>query len=125
MGVWAYEVVGMSACGCIAPRWTYRPFRPSAPSPFRPFALRRFALSPLHATPPRWSLALPAAASRLMRQYLRQKLSRSIGTRILEEDLFWLILYDLAPVHEDHPVGDSLGEAHLMGDYKHSHSGLS
>jgi hypothetical protein len=123
MGVWAYEVVGMSACGRLD--GPTGPFAQALPRRFAHSPFRRFALSPLHATPPRWSLALPAAASRLMRQYLRQKLSRSIGTRILEEDLFWLILYDLAPVHEDHPVGDSLGEAHLMGDYKHSHSGLS
>ena len=52
-----------------------------------------------------------------VRQYLRQKLSRTIGSRIFEERLFRLILHYFTAIHEDHPIGDSLGEAHLVSDH--------
>lgn len=53
----------------------------------------------------------------LMRQYLRQKLSRTIGGRIFEERLFRLVLHYFTAIHEDHPIGDSPSEAHLVSDH--------
>ena len=42
--------------------------------------------------------------------------------RIAEELLRRRHLDDLAPVHEDHPVGDAAGEAHLVRDAEHGHA---
>src|SRR6478672_8181659 len=41
----------------------------------------------------------------LVRQNLRQKLLRAVAARLAEEIGLLRVLDDLAPVHEDHPVG--------------------
>src|SRR5437899_1967192 len=44
-----------------------------------------------------------------------------LGAGRPEELLLRLVLDDLSLVHEDHPVGDTAGEAHLVGDHHHRH----
>ena len=55
--------------------------------------------------------------SKLMRQYLRKELACPIGLGMFEEGLFWPVLYDLSPIHEDHSIGDSLSETHLVSNH--------
>ena len=52
-----------------------------------------------------------------MPEDLAQEELGALRLRIVEEGLGFVLLDDLALVHEDHPVGHGLGEAHLaLGD---------
>src|SRR5512140_1561203 len=58
-------------------------------------------------------------AQRSVPQDLGQEVAAALALRVVEELLRGVALDDLALVHEDHAVGDSLGEAHLVGDAHH------
>ena len=51
--------------------------------------------------------------------------TRAIRGRVREEFARRVDLDDAALVHEDDPVGDRAGEAHLVGDDEHGHAGAS
>jgi hypothetical protein len=57
-------------------------------------------------------------------QDLGQELAGALGARRAEEGFLAVILDDAALVHEDHPVGNLAGEAHLVGDAHHGHAFL-
>ena len=57
-----------------------------------------------------------------MLQDLGQELLGPLRVGLAEKVVLGRILDDAALVHEDHPVGDLLGEAHLVGDAHHGHA---
>ncbi len=59
-----------------------------------------------------------------MGQDLAQEQLGPVVPGIVEELVGFVPFDDLAFVHEDHPVGDRLGEAHLVGDDEHGHAGF-
>jgi hypothetical protein len=65
-----------------------------------------------------------ASSSVLVTPHLAEEQLGAVLARVLEEVLGGADLDDLAVGHEDHPVGDLAGEAHLVGDDDHRHAGL-
>src|SRR3546814_2751202 len=59
-----------------------------------------------------------------MMQNLAEEQLGARRLRVVEELLRLVLLDDLAAIHEDHPVGDLAGEAHLVSDAKHGHAAL-
>src|SRR5262249_15844734 len=57
-----------------------------------------------------------------MVQDLAQEQLRALGLGIVEEGMGFVLLDDLAPVHEDDPVRHRARKAHLMGDADHGHA---
>src|SRR6056297_1293585 len=53
---------------------------------------------------------------------LTQEQLGALGLRVVEEFLGFILLHDLALIHEDHPVRDLAGEPHLVGDAEHGHA---
>src|SRR5207248_10775812 len=53
---------------------------------------------------------------------LGQELPSAVGFRGREEFLGRALLHHLPLVHEDDPMGDPAGEAHLVGDAHHRHA---
>src|SRR5262252_5180127 len=69
-----------------------------------------------------WSLIPPdGRPANLVGEDLGQELPGPVRAGRGEEGLRVLDLDDAAAVHEDHPVGDPSGEAHLVGDDHHGH----
>src|SRR3546814_1072280 len=58
-----------------------------------------------------------------MRQNLAQEQLGPLRPRIVEEGLGFVLLDDLAAVHEDDAVGDGTGEANLVRHDDHGHAG--
>ena len=54
-----------------------------------------------------------------MPQNLRQEILRPVRLRVVEEVVRVVLLDDLALIHEDHAIGNGLGEAHFVGDADH------
>src|SRR5471032_2452395 len=56
---------------------------------------------------------------------LADERARALVRRRVEDRRWRPLLDDQAVIHEDHPVGRGLGEAHLVADHDHGHARLA